>query len=221
MALFQRSLRSIPFELIEEIIVTTTLLGDTRAAATLSQTCRSFRALVYHQFHKHLWREMFLCVFDSPFLPRDVRNHGRAPPTRLNSSKRKSRSCSSEDIFPGRPSTSGVSEQNPLSNVLDLPRTPNYCLQTLRCQQFCRLSSASSLASSRQPRRSQLTHLSAWSHGPIHPTQHALTQYSPPPLPHGTHAPYPHSRLMQYHLISTYLGAQPAPCAHGMSNHIW
>ena len=94
MALFQRSL---PFELIEEIIIITTLLGDTRAAATLSQTCRTFRALVYHQFHKHLWREMFLCVFDNPFLSRDVRNYGRAP---LNSSKRKFRSCSSEDVFP-------------------------------------------------------------------------------------------------------------------------
>ena len=94
MSLFQRSL---PFELIEEIIVIATLLGDTRAAATLSQTCRSFRALVYHQFHKHLWREMFLSVFDNPFLSRDVRNHGRA---HLNSSKLKFRNCSSEDVFP-------------------------------------------------------------------------------------------------------------------------
>jgi hypothetical protein len=96
MALFQRSLRSLPFELIEEIIVITTLLGDTRAAATLSQTCRSFHALVYHQFHKHLWREMFLCVFDDTFLSRAVRNHGRAP----RSSKRKFSSSSSEDVFP-------------------------------------------------------------------------------------------------------------------------
>lgn len=96
MALFQHSLHSLPFELIEEIIVITTLLGDTRAAATLSQTCRSFRALVYHPFHKHLWREMFLAVFDDPFLSRDVRNYGRAP----RSNKRKFSSCSSEDVFP-------------------------------------------------------------------------------------------------------------------------
>lgn len=100
MALIQRSLRSLPFELIEEIIVVTTLLGDTHAASTLSQTCRFFRALVYHQLHKHLWREMFLAVFDNPFLSRDVRNYGRAPLSRLNSSKRKSRSCSSEEVFP-------------------------------------------------------------------------------------------------------------------------
>jgi hypothetical protein len=88
MALLQPSLRSLPLELIEEIIVTTTLLGDTRAAATLSRTCRSFRALVYHQFSKHLWREMFLVVFDNPFLARDVRTHGRAPLLHLNPGKR-------------------------------------------------------------------------------------------------------------------------------------
>ena len=100
MALLHRSLRSLPFELIEEIIVIATLLGDTRAAATLSQTCRSFRALVYHQFHKHLWREMFLVVFDNPFLAREVHTHGRAPLPHFNPGKRKSRSCPSEDVFP-------------------------------------------------------------------------------------------------------------------------
>ncbi|KAH8988674.1 hypothetical protein EDB86DRAFT_2808312 [Lactarius hatsudake] len=97
MAFLQPSLRSLPFELIEEIIVITALLGDTRAAATLSQTCRPFRALVYHQFSKHLWREMFLVVFDNPFPARDVRTHGRAPLPHLNLGERK---CLSEDAFP-------------------------------------------------------------------------------------------------------------------------
>ncbi|KAH9019749.1 hypothetical protein EDB84DRAFT_1275644 [Lactarius hengduanensis] len=97
MAFLQPSLRSLPFELIEEIIVITALLGDTRAAATLSQTCRSFRALVYHQFSKHLWREMFLVVFDNPFPARDVRTHGRAPLPHLNLGQGK---CLPEDIFP-------------------------------------------------------------------------------------------------------------------------
>ena len=98
--LLQRCLRSLPFELIEEIIVVTALLGDTRIAATLSQTCRSFRTLVYDQFHKHLWREMFLVVFDNPFLARDIRTHGRAPLPHLNLGKRKSGSFPSEDVFP-------------------------------------------------------------------------------------------------------------------------
>ncbi|KAH8981109.1 hypothetical protein EDB86DRAFT_2813211 [Lactarius hatsudake] len=97
MAFLRPSLRSIPFELIEEIIVITALLGDTRAAATLSQTCRPFRALVYHQFSKHLWREMFLVVFDNPFPARDVRTHGRAPLPHLKLGEGK---CLSEDAFP-------------------------------------------------------------------------------------------------------------------------
>ncbi len=94
------SLRSLPFELFEEIIVITILLGDTRAAATLSQTCRSFHTLVYHQFSKHLWREMFLVVFDDPLLTCDVRTHGRAPLPQLNPGKDKFRSCPSLDVFP-------------------------------------------------------------------------------------------------------------------------
>ncbi|KAH9059389.1 hypothetical protein EDB83DRAFT_2224511, partial [Lactarius deliciosus] len=61
--------------------------------ATLSQTCRSFRALVYS---KHLWREMFLVVFDNPFPARDVRTHGRAPLPHLNLGEGK---CLSEDVF--------------------------------------------------------------------------------------------------------------------------
>ena len=100
MALLPPSLSSLPLELIEEIIVITTLLGDTRVAATLSRACRSFRALVYHQFSKHLWREMFLVVFDNPFLARNVRTHGRAPLLHLNPGKHNFRSCPSEDVFP-------------------------------------------------------------------------------------------------------------------------
>lgn len=84
MAPARPSLLSLPPELIEEIIIISTLLGDTRIAATLSQTCRSFRAIVYHQFHKHLWREMFLVVFDDPRPARDLRTHGRAPWNQLD-----------------------------------------------------------------------------------------------------------------------------------------
>ncbi|KAI9448947.1 hypothetical protein F5148DRAFT_689554 [Russula earlei] len=73
------SFRSLPPELIEEIIITSTLLGDTRAAATLARTCRWFRVLVYHQMHKHLWRELFLVVFDDPRPGRTVRTRGGAP----------------------------------------------------------------------------------------------------------------------------------------------
>ncbi len=89
-------LLSLPPELIEEIIIVSALLGDTRIAATLSQTCRPFRILVYHQSHKHLWREMFLIVFDDPRPARDLRTHGRAPRHQLdpnNKGKGKFKSC--------------------------------------------------------------------------------------------------------------------------------
>jgi hypothetical protein len=82
---FQPSLSSLPPELIEEIIIISTLLGDARAPSTLAQTCRPFRALVYHQPHKHLWREMFLILFDDPRPALDVRALGRAAqPQQLN-----------------------------------------------------------------------------------------------------------------------------------------
>ncbi|KAI0247379.1 hypothetical protein BJV78DRAFT_1246456 [Lactifluus subvellereus] len=99
------SLRSLPPELIEEIIIISTLLGDTYAAATLAQTCRYFRALVYHQFHKHLWREIFLVVFDNPRPAHEVRTHGRAPRLHLDTGSKgkghgKSNARPSVDDFP-------------------------------------------------------------------------------------------------------------------------
>ena len=79
MSLFRASLRLLPPELIEEIIIICTLLGDVRAPSALAQTCRAFRTLIYHQVHKHLWREMFLILFDDPRPAHEVRAHGRVP----------------------------------------------------------------------------------------------------------------------------------------------
>ena len=79
MSFFPTSFFLLPHELIEEIIIFSTLLGDARAPSTLAQTCRSLRNLVYDQRrHKRLWRETFLILFDDPRLARDVRAHGRA-----------------------------------------------------------------------------------------------------------------------------------------------
>ncbi|KAI0296774.1 hypothetical protein B0F90DRAFT_1927184 [Multifurca ochricompacta] len=95
------SLCSLPPELIEEIIISSALLGDTRLAASLARTCRFFRALIYHQFHKHLWREMFLVVFDNPHPAGDVRTHGRAPQSHSYlANKGKFKSYLSIDTFP-------------------------------------------------------------------------------------------------------------------------
>ena len=73
------SLLLLPPELIEEVIIISAHLGDPRIAATLSQTCHPFRSLVYHQSHKHIWREMFLIIFDDPRPALDLRVQGRAP----------------------------------------------------------------------------------------------------------------------------------------------
>ena len=79
MSHFRALLCLLPPELIEEIIIISTLLGDVRAPSTLAQTCRAFRTLIYHQVHKHLWREMFLVLFDDPRPAHEVRAHGRVP----------------------------------------------------------------------------------------------------------------------------------------------
>ena len=99
MLFLKPSLHTLPFELIEETIIFATLLGDTRTAATLAQTCRRFRAFVYHQSHKHLWRELFLVIFDNPFPARDVSTHGRAPLPHLRPGKGQFRGCHSERVF--------------------------------------------------------------------------------------------------------------------------
>ena len=101
---FRASLRSLPSELIEEIIIVSALLGDVRAPSTLAQTCRAFRTLIYHQAHKHLWREMFLVLYDDPRPSHEVRAHGRVPQQlRLSPSikgKGKSKNCVAFRDFP-------------------------------------------------------------------------------------------------------------------------
>ena len=96
MARVRPSLLSLPPELIEEVIIISAHLGDPRIAATLSQTCHPFRFLVYHQSHKHIWREMFLVIFDDPRPALDLRIQGRAPLRALdpsNKGKGKSGNC--------------------------------------------------------------------------------------------------------------------------------
>ena len=87
MARIRPSLHSLPLELIEEVIIISTLLGNTRAAATLARTCRKLHTLVYRQEHHcHLWRQMFLVLFDDPRPARAVRTYGRAPRPPIDSS---------------------------------------------------------------------------------------------------------------------------------------
>lgn len=105
MSHLRSSLCLLPPELIEEIIIISTLLGDVRAPSTLAQTCRTFRTLIYHQVNRHLWREMFLTLFDDPRPAHEVRAHGRAP-QRLrpddpnNKGKGRSKNCPVSHSFP-------------------------------------------------------------------------------------------------------------------------
>ncbi|KAI0052789.1 hypothetical protein FA95DRAFT_1553055 [Auriscalpium vulgare] len=66
----------LPPEILEEILILTTIFGFPTAVSVASQTCRALHDLVYHQFHKHLWREIFIRVFDDPRPARDVARHG-------------------------------------------------------------------------------------------------------------------------------------------------
>ena len=102
---FRASLHSLPLELIEEIIILSTLFGDARASSTLARTCRRLRSFVYHQLHRHLWRQMFLIIFDDPRPACNVHTHGKAPQSHLNlSSKSKGKGKSNDryidDDFP-------------------------------------------------------------------------------------------------------------------------
>ena len=102
---FQASLSLLPTELIDEIIILSTFLGDARASSALARTCRRLRSLVYCQQHRHLWRQMFLIIFDDPRPACNVHTHGRAPRPHLdlnNKSKGKGKSidCSAFDDFP-------------------------------------------------------------------------------------------------------------------------
>ncbi|KAK7696445.1 hypothetical protein QCA50_001102 [Cerrena zonata] len=57
---------SLPSELIENTLVCTSSLGFPEAIAAVAQTCRDMRALIYGAPDQHLWREIYLAVFDDP-----------------------------------------------------------------------------------------------------------------------------------------------------------
>lgn len=66
---FGSPLLNLPSELVESVIVFATLQECHTAASALAQTCRSMRMLVYGAVDQHLWRELFLAVFDDPRIP--------------------------------------------------------------------------------------------------------------------------------------------------------
>jgi len=60
------SIHALPAELTEHILILTVAGGFPTAIAALAQTCRALHALVYRAPDQHLWREVFLTMFDDP-----------------------------------------------------------------------------------------------------------------------------------------------------------
>lgn len=57
---------SLPHEVAEMIALAAAKQGFPTAIASLAQTCRSFRNLIYRPSDTHLWREIVLTTFDDP-----------------------------------------------------------------------------------------------------------------------------------------------------------
>ncbi|GLB43061.1 hypothetical protein LshimejAT787_1205100 [Lyophyllum shimeji] len=57
---------ALPSELLEETLVITAAGGFPSAIAAFGRTCRYFHRLVYRSPDHHLWRQVFLTIFDDP-----------------------------------------------------------------------------------------------------------------------------------------------------------
>ncbi|KAI0942299.1 hypothetical protein AcW1_002963 [Taiwanofungus camphoratus] len=60
------SVLALPPEITETIIVWAVVAGFPTSIASLARTCRHHRAVVYNASGQHLWREIYLVVFDDP-----------------------------------------------------------------------------------------------------------------------------------------------------------
>ncbi|EMD36004.1 hypothetical protein CERSUDRAFT_115937 [Gelatoporia subvermispora B] len=60
------SVLALPTEIAEHIFVFTAAGGYPTTIAAVAQTCRTWREIVYQAADQHLWRELFLAIFDDP-----------------------------------------------------------------------------------------------------------------------------------------------------------
>lgn len=60
------SILSLPSEIIETILTWSAATDDACAIASLAQSCRQLRSIVYDPEDRHLWRLVFRAVFDDP-----------------------------------------------------------------------------------------------------------------------------------------------------------
>ncbi|RDB18929.1 hypothetical protein Hypma_014374 [Hypsizygus marmoreus] len=57
---------ALPSELLEQTLILTASSRFPSAIAALGRTCRYFHRLIYHSPDNHLWRQVFLAIFDDP-----------------------------------------------------------------------------------------------------------------------------------------------------------
>ncbi|CAL1701796.1 unnamed protein product [Somion occarium] len=70
---------NLPSELVEHTLVFTASLGFPEAIAAVAQTCRDMRTLIYGASDQHLWRELYLMVFDDARLALDADRQDGGP----------------------------------------------------------------------------------------------------------------------------------------------
>ncbi|THU76910.1 hypothetical protein K435DRAFT_812971 [Dendrothele bispora CBS 962.96] len=63
------SFLALPTEILEQILVQCGHNGSPESISTISQTCKELRDLIYDTT---IWREVYLSVLDSPFVPQEV-----------------------------------------------------------------------------------------------------------------------------------------------------
>ena len=67
-------MQNLPTEVLESILLWCATCGHPFSVASIAQTCRQLRALVYDAKDRHLWRNLYLAVFDDPRRGSTIRN---------------------------------------------------------------------------------------------------------------------------------------------------
>ena len=63
---YAATILDLPSEVVETILTWCAAIDEPCAIASLAQTCRQLRLVVYHTEDRHLWRLVFLAAFDDP-----------------------------------------------------------------------------------------------------------------------------------------------------------
>lgn len=64
--MMKANIHSLPPELIERTLIFTVATNSPSSIANFSETCHQFYDLVHHPTDTHLWRQVFLVMFDDP-----------------------------------------------------------------------------------------------------------------------------------------------------------